>query len=43
MIILRLTGSLAMGKSATADIFSTYGAPVFDADKCVHQLIGLIH
>ena len=29
-----------MGKSATANIFSTYGVPVFDADNCVHQLIG---
>ena len=40
MIILGLTGSIAMGKSATANILSSYGVPVFDADLCVHQLIG---
>ena len=40
MIILGLTGSIAMGKSATANILSSYGVPVFDADLCVHKLIG---
>ena len=40
MIILGLTGSIAMGKSATASIFSSYGVSVFDADLCVHKLIG---
>ena len=40
MIIIGLTGSLAMGKSATSQIFNSYGVPVFNADKCVHQLLG---
>ena len=40
MIIIGLTGSIAMGKSATSKIFKSYGVPVFNADDCVHQLIG---
>jgi dephospho-CoA kinase len=40
MVIIGLTGSIAMGKSATSKIFMSYGIPVFNADDCVHQLIG---
>ena len=40
MVIIGLTGSIAMGKSATSKIFKSYGVPVFNADDCVHQLIG---
>ncbi|MFT8736697.1 MAG: dephospho-CoA kinase [Zymomonas mobilis] len=38
MIILGLTGSIAMGKSTVARLFSRMRLPVFDADKVVHQL-----
>jgi len=40
MIIIGLTGSIAMGKSATAKIFNSYGIPIFNADNCVHKLLG---
>ncbi|MBI2718557.1 MAG: dephospho-CoA kinase [Rhizobiales bacterium] len=40
MIVVGLTGSIAMGKSEAAKMFAAEGVPVFDSDAEVHRMYG---
>jgi len=38
MMVIGLTGSIAMGKSEAAKVLAHYGLPIFDSDAEVHRL-----
>ena len=41
MIVLGVTGSIAMGKSTVSTMLSCLNNPIHDADKTVHDLMGV--